>query len=119
MCTITRMPLACAQRVISAATPASFTPEMPISPTRSTPEAAISRKSACVRPGSSSTAPACTFTPEGRRFANDAWAKIASAFTPAGSVGLPGVCGSPAEIIVVTPPWRYESMKSACRWRGV
>ena len=27
-------------------------------------------------------------------------------FTPAGSVGRPGVCGSPAEIIVVVPPCR-------------
>ena len=66
VCTITRIPHACAQRVISAATSASFTPEIPISPTRSTPAAAISRKSASVSPGSSSTAPACTFTPDGR-----------------------------------------------------
>ncbi len=53
-----------------------------------------------------STAPACTLTPDGRSFANDAWARIARAFTPAGSVGRPGVCGSPAESIVVVPPCR-------------
>ena len=40
--TITLIPHACAQRVISAATSGSFTPEMPISPTSVTPAAAIS-----------------------------------------------------------------------------
>ena len=52
-------------------------------------------------------------------FANDVCARIASAFTPAGSVGRPGVWGSPAEIIVVVPPCRYESMKSTWSCRGV
>ena len=106
VCTITRIPHACAQRVISVATAASFTPEIPISPTSETPASAISLKSPSVRPGSNRTAPACTLTPDGRKLANDLCARIASAFTPAGSVGRPGVCGSPAEIIVVVPPCR-------------
>ena len=44
---------------------------------------------------------------------------IASAFSPTTSFGRPGTCGSPAEIIVVTPPWSDDSMKSTVRWRGV
>ena len=51
MCTITRIPHACAHRVISAATSASFTPEIPISPTRSTPAAAISPEVGLGEPG--------------------------------------------------------------------
>ena len=35
------------------------------------------------------------------------------------SRGLPGVCTSPAEIIVVTPPWRQESIQPIWFWRGV
>src|SRR5690242_16780351 len=35
------------------------------------------------------------------------------------SLGLPGRCTSPAEIMVVTPPLRPDSMKSIVRWRGV
>src|SRR5262245_54808001 len=35
------------------------------------------------------------------------------------SLGRPGRCTSPAEIIVVTPPWSPDSMKSTARWRGV
>ncbi len=35
------------------------------------------------------------------------------------SLGRPGRCASPAEIMVVIPPLRPESMKSMVRWRGV
>ena len=35
------------------------------------------------------------------------------------SFGLPGRWTSPAEIIVVTPPWSDDSMKSKVRCRGV
>ena len=35
------------------------------------------------------------------------------------SLGRPGRCTSPAEIIVVMPPLRPDSMKSIVRWRGV
>ena len=35
------------------------------------------------------------------------------------SFGRPGRCTSPAEIMVVTPPWSPDSMKSTVRWRGV
>jgi len=119
VCTITFMPRAWAQRVIWAATAGSFTPEMPISPTRRQPAAARSSKSASVSPFSNSTAPACTFTPEGRMLANALWTRIASAFVPAASVGRPGTCGSPADSIVVTPPCMHESIQSVVFWRGV
>ena len=35
------------------------------------------------------------------------------------SFGRPGRWTSPAEMTVVTPPWRPDSMKSIVRWRGV
>ena len=35
------------------------------------------------------------------------------------SRGRPGMCTSPAEIIVVTPPCIEESIQLSCCWRGV
>ena len=53
-------------------------------------------------------APACTFTPPGRKLWNARCAVMASALTPTMSRGRPGRCTSPAEIMVVTPPLRNE-----------
>src|SRR5215471_7012380 len=44
---------------------------------------------------------------------------MASAFRPTMSFGRPGRCTSPAEIMVVIPPWSPDSMKSIVRCRGV
>src|SRR6185295_967906 len=44
---------------------------------------------------------------------------MASALSPTMSLGRPGRCTSPAEIMVVMPPLRPESMKSIVRCRGV
>src|SRR6266478_1389531 len=44
---------------------------------------------------------------------------MARALSPTMSLGRPGRCTSPAEIIVVMPPLRPDSMKSIVRWRGV
>src|SRR3990172_9097435 len=44
---------------------------------------------------------------------------MASALSPTTSLGRPGRCTSPAEIMVVSPPWSPDSMKSNVRWRGV
>ena len=46
-------------------------------------------------------------------------AVIAIALTPTMSRGRPGVCTSPAEIMVVTPPLRLESIQPSWFWRGV
>ena len=118
VCIATRMPRACAQRTIGPASSGVQTAESPISPTSWTPASAISSKSASVNPCSRMTAPAMTFTPAGRALANALAARIASAFVPARSFGRPGTCGSPAEIIEVTPPCRQLSMKSRMRCRG-
>ena len=84
-----------------------------------TPPAAISAKSASTSPCSRIGAPARTLTPPGRNVAYVRAIAMASALSPTMSFGRPGTCGSPAEIIVVTPPWRDDSMKSSVRWRGV
>src|SRR6185295_19334194 len=116
---VTVMPCALAQRTIGAASLPVFTEPRPISPTSFTPAAAISLKSASVRPSSKIGAPASTLTPPGRKFAYDFAATMASALRPTMSLGRPGRCTSPAEIAVVTPPCMAESMKSTVRWRGV
>ena len=64
-------------------------------------------------------APACTFTPPGRSVQNDRCAKIAIAFNPTTSRGRPGMCTSPAEIMVVTPPCRKLSIQPIWFCRGV
>jgi hypothetical protein len=55
-------------------------------------------------------APACTFTPPGRSVQNARCAKIAIALRPTTSRGRPGMCTSPAEIMVVTPPCKKLSI---------
>ena len=68
-------------------------------------------------------APASTFTPPptpaARMPSNARWAVIASAFSPTMSLGRPGRWTSPAEIIVVTPPFRHDSIQPSWFWRGV
>ena len=44
---------------------------------------------------------------------------IAIALRPTISFGRPGICTSPAEISVVTPPCSVESIHPNCCWRGV
>jgi hypothetical protein len=44
---------------------------------------------------------------------------MASAFTPTMSRGRPGRCTSPAEIMVVTPPFRLLSIQRSWFCRGV
>src|SRR5207237_278613 len=63
---VTVMPCCFAQRTIGAASLPVLTEPSPISPTSFTPAAAISAKSASVRPSSRIGAPASTFTPPGR-----------------------------------------------------
>ena len=70
-------------------------------------------------PGSITGAPAWTFTPLARKFENVRCAVIASALSPTMSRGRPGVCTSPAETIVVTPPCRQESIQPSWFCRGV
>ena len=70
-------------------------------------------------PCSSTGAPACSLTPPGRKFENARCAVIASALTPTTSLGRPGRWTSPAEIMVVTPPWRKLSIQFSWLWRGV
>ena len=113
------IPFARPHATIGAASAPVFTDPRPISPMRRTPAAAISAKSASTIPSSRIGAPARTLTPPGRRLAYAVDGAIASALRPTMSFGRPGRCGSPAEIIVVTPPWSPDSMKSDVRWRGV
>ena len=70
-------------------------------------------------PFSITGAPACTFTPPGRKPSKARCAVMASALTPTTSLGRPGRCTSPAEIMVVTPPWRKLSIQLSCCCRGV
>ncbi len=70
-------------------------------------------------PSSITGAPEWTLTPEGRKFSYQRWLAIAIAFSPTMSRGRPGAWTSPAEIIVVTPPCRQESIQLSCCWRGV
>ncbi len=70
-------------------------------------------------PFSSTGAPAITFTPAGRKLWKARCAVMASAFRPTMSFGRPGRCTSPAEIIVVTPPFSVESIQPSWLWRGV
>ena len=67
--------------------------------------AASSLKSLSTMPFSITGAPASTLTPPGRKLSKARCAVIASAFRPTMSFGRPGRCTSPAEIIVVTPPF--------------
>ena len=46
-------------------------------------------------------------------------AVMASALRPTTSLGRPGRCTSPAETMVVTPPWRKLSIQPSWLWRGV
>ena len=70
-------------------------------------------------PGSITGAPAITLTPPGRKLSNARCAKIAIALTPTTSRGRPGMCTSPAEIMVVTPPLRKLSIQPIWFCRGV
>src|SRR5438034_3615964 len=74
---VTVIPCCFAHRTIGAASLPVFTEPSPISPTSFTPAAAISAKSASSRPSSRIGAPACTFTPPGRKFAHDFAATMA------------------------------------------
>ena len=66
---VTVIPWRRAHSTIGAASLPVLTEPSPISPTKVTPARAISAKSASVRPSSRIGAPACTFTPPGRKFA--------------------------------------------------
>ena len=70
-------------------------------------------------PGSITGAPAWIFMPPGRKAVNMRWAAMAMALRPTTSRGRPGVWTSPAEIMVVTPPCRVESIQLSWLWRGV
>ena len=95
----------------------SLTPPSPTSPRSVTPAAASSLEiAASTMPGSITGAPAWTLTPPGRKAVKARCAMIAIALTPTTSRGRPGVCTSPAEIIVVTPPCRKESIQPS--WSG-
>ncbi len=113
------MPYLRAQSTICRAVAPSFTVPRPTSPSRVTPAAASSAKSCSSMPCSITGAPASTFTPEGRKFSYQRCAAIAIALRPTISFGRPGMCTSPAEISVVTPPCRVESIQCSCCWRGV
>ena len=113
------MPYLRAQATILRAVGPSFTPPRPTSPRKRTPAAASSWKSCSSMPGSITGAPAWTFTPLARKFENVRCAAIASAFSPTMSRGRPGVCTSPAETMVVTPPCRQESIQPSWFCRGV
>ena len=102
----------------SASSPALTLPR-PTSPSNVTPAAARSMKSCSSMPCSITGAPACTFTPFGRKFSNARWLETARALRPTMSRGRPGMCTSPAEIIVVTPPLRELSIQWSWLWRGV
>ncbi len=64
-------------------------------------------------------APASTFTPPGRKLSKARCAVMASAFSPTMSFGRPGRCTSPADTIVVTPPFIVLSIQPSWFWRGV
>ena len=113
------MPYLRAQATMRFAVGPSFTPPRPTSPSSVTPASARSLKSCSVISGSMQGAPAWTLTPEGRKLANWRCAEMASALRPTTSRGRPGVCTSPAEIMVVTPPLRFESIQPSWFWRGV
>ena len=83
------------------------------------PWPASSAKSDSTKPCSRSTAPACTVAPSGCTVWNALCARMARALTPAGSVGRPGRCGSPAEMSVVTPPLTCASIQPIVESRGV
>src|SRR6266478_4009190 len=108
-----------AHATICRAVGPSFTLPSPTSPNKRTPASASERKSSSTIPCSITGAPAKTFTPLGRSAANARCAVIAIAFTPTTSFGRPGMCTSPAEIIVVTPPCRQLSIQPIWFWRGV
>ena len=109
------MPCLRAQATICAASWPAFTEPRPISPRSPTPAAASSAKSCSTMPFSITGAPASTLTPPptpaARMPSNARCAVIASALTPTMSLGRPGRCTSPAEIIVVTPPCRHDSIQ--------
>ena len=112
-----------AHATIRAASSPALTEPSPTSPSSFTPAAAISAKSLSVIPFSITGAPASTFTPPptpaARIPSNARCAVIASAFTPVTSLGRPGRCTSPAEIIVVTPPFMHDSIQPSWFCRGV
>ncbi|MCC2666002.1 MAG: hypothetical protein K0S35_3924 [Geminicoccaceae bacterium] len=113
------MPYLRAQATICLASSPRLTPPSPTSPSSLTPASAMSLKSSSTMPCSSTGAPACSLTPPGRKFENARCAVIASALTPTTSLGRPGRWTSPAEIMVVTPPWRKLSIQFSWLWRGV
>ncbi len=110
VCIMTTIPYFFAHLTMGAASFGLLIPPRPISPTTRTPSLASSSKSFSCRPGSRMRLPPRTFTPPGLALANDFAARMARAFVPATSFGLPGRWTSPAEIMVVTPPWRDDSM---------
>ena len=70
-------------------------------------------------PFSITGAPAWTLTPDGRKAVKARCAVIAIAFRPTTSRGRPGMCTSPAEIMVVTPPCKKLSIQPIWFCRGV
>ena len=72
------------------------------------PTACSAMKSSSVSPGTSSSVPAYTLTPDGLRLSQQRLARWASAIAvrASGGVGNPGMCSSPAETNAVTPPCR-------------
>jgi len=100
-----------AQATICLASSPALTEPRPTSPSSFTPASAMSLKSCSVIPFSMTGAPASTLTPPGRKLSKARWAVIASAFRPTMSLGRPGRWTSPAEIIVVTPPFIVESIQ--------
>ena len=113
------MPCLRAQATIFLASSPAFTVPRPTSPSSFTPAFASSAKSCSSMPFSITGAPACTLTPPGRNASKLRCAVIASAFRPTMSLGRPGRCTSPAEIMVVTPPLRNESIQPSWLCRGV
>ena len=74
--------------------------------TRPIPASAMVSKSFSSSPGTSSSVPPYTLTPEGRRLSQQRLATTASetAHNGSGGSGSPGTWSSPAEMMEVTPP---------------
>src|SRR5574337_96808 len=113
------MPYLRAQATICPASSPALTEPSPTSPSSLTPASASSLKSCSAIPFSMTGAPASTLTPPGRKLSKARCAVMARALRPTMSLGRPGRCTSPAEIMVVTPPCRVESIQPIWPWRGV
>jgi len=105
VCIWTLNPYLWAHSTIGEASSGLLTDPRPISPTIQTPSLDKSSKSFSTRPFSRIRAPPSTFTLLGWAFSKLLWPTIARALVPEGSLGRPGVWHSPAEIMVVTPPF--------------